>query len=65
MPRLKMPGMICNHCIQSVIDAVRSVAPSARIDIRSENSEFAGASYPDQVIAATADAGDSVQRLAA
>ena len=65
MLRLKVTSLICNHCIQSVIDAVQSVAPSARIDVRSENSEFAGASYPDQVIAVTVDTGDSVQRLAA
>jgi hypothetical protein len=52
-------------CSQSVTDAVQSVARSGRIDVRSENSEFAGASYADQVIALTADTGDSVQLLAA
>ncbi len=64
MPRHNVTGMICS---QSVTDAVQSVAPSARIDIRPENREVcvAGASYPVQVIAAIAEAGYSVERLAA
>jgi len=67
MLRLKMTGMTCNHRIQTVTDAVHSAVPSARVDIRPGNGEVgvAGASYPEQVIAAIADAGDSVQRLAA
>jgi len=57
--------MTCNNCIQSVIDAVQSVAPSARIDVRPEDGEVAGASDLEQVIAGSADAGYGVQRLAA
>jgi hypothetical protein len=54
-------------CSQSVTDAVRSVAPSARIDIRLADGKVgvAGASYSEQVIAPIADTGDSVQQLAA
>jgi copper chaperone CopZ len=65
MLRLKVTSMTCNNCIQSVIDAVQSVAPSARIDVRPEDGEVAGASDLEQVIAGSADAGYSVQRLAA
>ncbi len=65
MLRLKVTGMTCNHCVQSVTQAVQSVAPVARVDVSLEKAEVnvAGPADPEQVIAAIADAGYEAERL--
>jgi copper chaperone len=66
MSKFKVVGMTCGHCVKAVTRAVQSVAPQAQVDVSLETGEVSvtGTADASQVIAAIADEGYGVERMA-
>jgi copper chaperone len=62
--KLRVEGMSCEHCVRTVREAVRKVAPGAevRVDLASGTVEVTGPADRNAVEAAIRDAGYEVTR---
>ena len=62
MLTLKVTGMTCGGCVQSVERAVKAVAPGAKVSVDLKSGEVAidGAAQKQAVVAAIEDAGYDV-----
>lgn len=64
---LNVTKMNCNHCVRSVTQAVRSVAPDAKVDVdlSQQSVRIEGTSDADAIVRAIEDEGYTAKVLEA
>lgn len=65
MLELQVSGMTCNHCVRAVSDALRSVDPTARVDVdlNANRIRVESSAATEPLVAAVTEAGYDVLKV--